>query len=142
MFPPVKAESPERHARSPPRNTPTETSDPTLWPEMYVKPIWLTMTMLGGRSIESIVESQMLTRLYKILGEGLLDHADMLGAGRYEEHVEFIEEYFVGCEVQYGLQNPEVQATLEAALGCVDFAILIARGRTGAPPPPLPAPRR
>ena len=52
MFPPVKAESPERHARSPPRNTPTETSDPTLWPEMYVKPIWLTMTMLGGRSRE------------------------------------------------------------------------------------------
>ena len=113
MFPPVKAESPERNARSPPRNTPTETSDPTLWPEMYVKPIWLTMTMLGGRSIESIVESQMLTRLYKILGEGLLDHADMLGAGRYEEHVEFIEEYFVGCEVQYGLQNPEVQAAAE-----------------------------
>ena len=112
MFPPVKSTSPKRGG-SPPRNRPEDTSDPTLWPEMYVKPIWLTMTMLGGRSIESIVETQMLGRLYKILGEHLLDHGDMLTQHRYEEHVEFIEEYFVGCEVQYGLQNPEVQAAAE-----------------------------
>lgn len=112
MFPPVKSTSPKRGS-SPPRNRPEDTSDPTLWPEMYVKPIWLTMTMLGGRTIESIVETQMLGRLYKILGEHLLDHGDMLTHHRYEEHVEFIEEYFVGCEVQYGLQNPEVQAAAE-----------------------------
>lgn len=112
MFPPVKSTSPKRGG-SPPRNRPEDTSDPTLWPEMYVKPIWLTMSMLGGRSIENIVETQMLGRLYKILGEHLLDHGDMLAQHRYEEHVEFIEEYFVGCEVQYGLQNPEVQAAAE-----------------------------
>jgi hypothetical protein len=104
MFPPVKDGT-----VSPPRDE----GAASLWPEMYVKPVWLTISALGGKDINKLVETQMLGRLYKILGEHLLDHADLLGQGRHETHVEFVEEYFVGCEVQYGLQNPEVQAAAE-----------------------------
>ena len=49
-----------------------------LWPEMHVRPIWLTVSMLGGRSIEKLVETQMLGRLYKILGGNLDVHAELL----------------------------------------------------------------
>jgi tetratricopeptide (TPR) repeat protein len=96
----------------------------TLWPEMHVRPIWLTMSMLGGRSIAKMVETQMLGRLYKILGDNMTEHAEILRQQKYEEHVEFIEEYFVGCEVQFGLQNAEVQAAAEQlALTSNIFAI-------------------
>ena len=55
----------------------------------------------------------MLGRLYKILGGQLEQHAEMLAQHHYEEHVEYVEEYFVNAEVQLGLNNAEVQTIAE-----------------------------